>query len=390
MYHMLWLLLRILVFLLGATSVLAALLSAIRTFVLPRSASDIFSRNVFIAVRMLFELRKRRADTYERRDQIMELYAPMSLLALLVVWLLCIQLGYTAMFWGLTDGSLYQAFKISGSSLFTLGLAFVDTFPAILLTFTEAAIGLLIVALLIAYLPAIYGSFSRREAAVTLLETRAGSPPSAVEIIKRYHHIGGLGDLTEVWRGWETWFAEIEESHTSLGSLPFFRSPQPQRSWITAAGTILDTASLINAAVDIPHDPQADLCIRAGYICLRYISRFFRMPFDPNLAPIDPISISRVEFDLACDELAADGVPMKRDRDQAWRDFAGWRVNYDTVLLALAELTDAPRAPWTSDRFLIHPPRLLARYRKIKCQGGRLRHFVDGRALLPGSLEPLR
>ncbi|GHO81072.1 hypothetical protein KSD_88430 [Ktedonobacter sp. SOSP1-85] len=364
MYDILWLLLRILVFLLGATSVIAAALSAIRTFVLPRSASDVFSSNVFLVVRIFFEIRKRRTTTYEQRDQIMELYAPMSLLALLVTWLLCIQLGYTAMFWGLNSGSLYRAFEISGSSLFTLGIAFVDTFPDTLLTFSEAAIGLLLVALLISYLPTIYTSFSRREEAVTLLETRAGSPPSAVEMIKRYYRIGGLERLTEVWRSWEKWFAEIEESHTSLGSLTFFRSPQPQRSWVTAAGAILDTASLINAALDIPHDPQADLCIRAGYLCLRYVSSFFKMPFDPNPAPTDPISISQVEFNLAYDELAAEGVPMKPDREQAWRDFSGWRVNYDTPLLALAELTDAPRAPWVSDRFLIHPPRLLVRYRR--------------------------
>ncbi|WP_220199286.1 hypothetical protein [Ktedonospora formicarum] len=355
---------RGIVFLLGGISVVAAALSAVRTFVLPRSAADIFSRSVFGLVRLCFDLHKRRARTYEELDRSMELYAPLSLVALLSTWLLCILLGYMAMFWAVVNCSIYQAFKISGSSLFTLGIASYDFFPATLLTFTEAMLGLLLVALLISYLPTIYTSFARRETAVTLLETHAGAPPSSIETIKRYHRIGGLEQLHEVWKTWEIWFVEIEESHTSLGSLSFFRSPQPQRSWITAAGTVLDTAALVNAAVDIPHDPQADLCIRAGYLSLRYIAHFFNISFDPNLAPTDPISITRKEFDLAYNELSAAGVPMKTDREQAWRDFAGWRVNYDKALLALAELTVAPRAPWVSDRFLLHPPRTLARYRR--------------------------
>jgi hypothetical protein len=69
-------------------------------------------------------------------------------------------------------------------------------------------------------------------------------------------------------------------------------------------------------------------------------------------APDDPISITRAEFDEVWDHLAAIGIELKPDRNQAWRDFAGWRVNYDTVLLALADVTVAAYAPWTSDRSL--------------------------------------
>ncbi|HMA36001.1 MAG TPA: hypothetical protein VKY74_16175, partial [Chloroflexia bacterium] len=83
-----------------------------------------------------------------------------------------------------------------------------------------------------------------------------------------------------------------------------------------------------------------------------YIADFFRIPYDHDPHPGDPISVTRQEFDTACDELARQGVPLKSDRDQAWRDWAGWRVNYDTVLLALATLTMAPYAPWSSDRGL--------------------------------------
>ena len=225
--------------------------------------------------------------------------------------------------------------------------------------FSEAALGLILVALLIAYLPTIYSAFSRREAAVAMLEVRAGTPPSCVEMIERYHRIHGLDRLNEVWRNWEIWFSDIEESHTSLAALALFRSPEPDRSWVTASGAVLDTASLVNAALDIQHDPQADLCIRSGFLALCRIADFFGIAYDMNPRSSDPISIQRAEFEAVLDELASKGIPLKADRDQAWRDFQGWRVNYDTVLLTLADLTMAPYAPWSSDRRIKYRPRPL-------------------------------
>ena len=161
----------------------------------------------------------------------------------------------------------------------------------------------------------------------------------------------------------ERWFADIEESHTSLPALNFFRSPTPDRSWITAAGAILDAAALSRSTLDILPDPRADLCIRAGFLALRRVADFFNSPYDPDPKPTDPISITRAEFNAVCDRLASRSVPLKPDRDQAWRDFAGWRVNYDTVLLALCILTMAPSAPWSSDRAPEHL-RTLFRQRK--------------------------
>jgi hypothetical protein len=208
----------------------------------------------------------------------------------------------------------------------------------------------LLVALLIAYLPTMYAAFQRREAAVTLLEVRAGSPPSAIEMILRYHRLHGLDRLSEQWRVWEAWFVDIQESHTSLAALVFFRSPRPDHSWVTAAGAVLDAAALTRSTVDTPTDFQADLCIRAGYLALRHIADFFSVPYNDDPQKGDPISVTRQEFDAACELLSAQGVPLKPDRQQAWEDFAGWRVNYDTVLIALAGLTMAPEAPWSSDR----------------------------------------
>jgi hypothetical protein len=183
-------------------------------------------------------------------------------------------------------------------------------------------------------------------------------------MLKRYQRIHGLGRLNEVWRAWEVWFADLEESHTSLAALAFFRSPQPDRSWITAAGAVLDAASLTASALDVPKDPQADLTIRAGYVALRSIADFFGIPHNENPLPTDPIGVRREEFDAVLDELARSNLPIKADRDQAWRDFTGWRVNYDTVLRTLCTLTMAPYAPWSSDRALPYRPMRIQRRRQ--------------------------
>lgn len=351
-------------FLIGISIVVGTFISALRSFVLPRSAPDIINRTVFIWVRHIFDIRIKRQKTFEARDRSLELYAPVTLIALLVTWLLCIQVGYMGMYWAI-DGELwYSLFKISGSSLLTLGFTLVDNWPTTVLVFSEATLGLILIAMLISYLPTIYAAFSRREEAVTMLEVRAGSPPSAVEMIERYSRLQRLSFLgAEIWSPWEVWFVDIEESHTSLPALAFFRSPQAHRSWVTAAGAVLDAASLVLATVDIPRDTQADLCIRAGYLSLRYIATFFRIPYKANSTAADPISVTRAEFDAALDRLAASNVPLKPDREQAWRDFAGWRVNYDTVLVGLAELIMAPSAPWSSDRQLENAPRVVLRWR---------------------------
>lgn len=344
------LLLRVLVFLLGAALVVATLRSAIRTFVLPRSANDPLTHYIFIVTSVLFSPFTSARRPYPAREAAMAMYAPVGLLSLPVVWLFLVMVGYTGLYWAVGAGSVRAAFLISGSSLLTLGFASVSTLPQHALVFSEAAIGLILVALLIAYLPTMYGAFSRRELAVTLLEVRAGSPPSAVEMISRFHRLGRIEQLGDLWRAWETWFAELEETHTSLAALAFFRSPQPDHSWVTAAGAILDGAAMTISTLDVPHDPQADLCLRAGFLALRHIADYFDIPYAAAPQPGDPVSVTRAEYDAAVGRLAAAGVPLKPDRAQAWRDFAGWRVNYDSVLIAVAGLIKAPPAPWSSDR----------------------------------------
>lgn len=350
-------LLRLVIFLLGAAIAGWTLLSAIRTFVLPRSDNVFLTRVVFQALFRLFTLRLRFTSDYYQRDRILALFPPLGLLLLPIAWITLVMIGYTGMFlavepnFNLTDPlAWYDAFWLSGSSLLTLGFAPVENMAEMILTFSEATIGLGLVALLIAYLPTMHTAFTEREAAVTMLEVRAGNPPSAVEMLTRMHRIRGLEYLSEVWPRWEQWFVDVEQTHTSHSPLVFFRSPHPGQSWVVAAGTILDAAALTASTLDRPRDPQAELCIRAGYLTLRSIVDFFGIPHNAKPKPDDPISVSRAEYDAVYDELAAVGLPLKADREQAWRDFAGWRVNYDQVLLILAGMTMAPQAPWSGDR----------------------------------------
>jgi hypothetical protein len=336
----------------GIIIVLGTVISAIKTFVLPRGVNVWLTRLIFRTISRIFRMRSRHA-TYEQRDQNMAMFAPVALVIMPMILLALVLVGYMFLFWALEPQPFGEIFKLSGSSLLTLGYASVDTVPHKILEFSEAMIGLILVALLIAYLPTMYAAFARREAQVALWEAWADSPPTAYQMISRSYRTGELEQLREVWLNWQLWFAELEESHTSFAPVAFFRSPKPDRSWVTAGGSALDAAALMLSTVDVAWEPRAAFCIRTGYISLRHIATYFGIPFEDAPQPDDPISISRAEFDTVCNRLAADGVPVKADREQAWRDFSGWRVNYDGVLLVLAELTMAPYAPWISDRSVV-------------------------------------
>ncbi len=345
-----------LLFLAGVVLVIATLISAVRSTILPRGAQSVITALPSKLVRGAFRLSAGRSATYERRDRIMAMEGPIGLLALLATWLLLILFGFTLMYLAVTSRSFIGALELSGSSVFTLGTTTDRHLGPLLLTYLEAGLGLLLVALLITYLPSIYGAFSRREAGVAQLQVRAGSPPSAATMLIRYHRIEEAQyRLTELWRQWETWFADVEESHTTFPILAFFRSPQPERSWINAAGVLLDGASFWAGAIEHPKDPDVQLCIRAGYLALRHIADAFRVVYNPDPSPSDPITISRDEWDDAMNEMAAAGLPIVDDRDEAWDAWKGWRVNYDTVLLDLARLVEAPPAPWVSDRTPLGP-----------------------------------
>jgi hypothetical protein len=341
-------------FAVGALIVVTTVLSAIMTLVVPRAIPVTITRWVFRGMRALFRLRGGRARSFEARDRDMALYGPISLFTLAGTWLVLTGIGYTLLFWALGERPIRKALVLSGSSIYTLGFEVPPNLPTTLLAFTEAGFGLVLLAMVVSYLPSMYQSFQRREAAVAALDVRADTPPTAAAMLIRVSTIGGWDRLEELWRDWERWFVDVTETHTSQPALVFFRSPHWEQSWVTAAGAVLDAASLLASTVDRPRSADAELCIRAGYVAMRRIADFFNIRHNPDPHwPEEPISIDRREFDQVCRQLADAGVPLKADLEQAWRDFAGWRVNYDRVLLALAALTMAPYAPWSSDRSMI-------------------------------------
>jgi ABC-type multidrug transport system fused ATPase/permease subunit len=344
-------LVKILVFVFGILIVLWTVMTAVRTFVLPRGENAFISRQVFIFLRHIFLAFARRANNWRDQDRILAYYAPIVLLMLPFTYLTMLAIGFTCVHWALGAGDLFRAFVLSGSSMLTLGIASASDGIILVFVFIEAAIGLVLVSVLIAYLPTIYSAFSAREKLVSMLEVSAGTPPSSLTFLTFVHeNRKDFTYLRGVWPDWEEWFTLVEESHTSLVAINFLRSQVPERNWLTAAGVILDTASLIQSTIDTPPQVEAAFCIRAGYLSLRRIASFFNIPYDEDPAPTDEISITRDEFMEVYEQLKAAGVPLKPDAEQCWRDFAGWRVNYDRPLLGLARIITAPYAPWVSDR----------------------------------------
>ena len=348
------LLVRIAIFWGGGTMVVWTVNQALRSFVLPRSDRSFLTNNTFRLVYLIFSKRFKGRTRFAKKDRILAMLSPTAMFVLPLVWLSLITIGYAAMYWAIKPSlSLYDVVVLSGSSLMTLGFSFQDSLPMILLAFTQAALGMMLVALLIGYLPTMYSAFSQRESMVTKLEAYGGSPPEPAEIIRRLGFVDMLykpDDMQAFWLQWQDWFVQIEENHTTLAPMNFFRSPNPDRHWVVAAGAILDTAAIIASSVNIERAASSGVVIRGGFLALRSIADYFQIAYNSNPKPSDPISIKRDEFMAVLDKLESYDIPLHHDREECWDHFAGWRVNYDEVLLRLANITTAPYGFWSSDR----------------------------------------
>lgn len=341
--------LRGLLMLLGIVLVITALSAAIRSFILPRNETVRFNAYVFTVVRLIFDLAASTTTAYARRDRIMAHYAPVALVALPVAWEALVSLGYTLIFWALGEGDWYKCYQLSSSSLLTLGTTKAHSVAVTVFSYSEATLGLLLLTLLLSYLPTIYQAFSRRETTVARLELRAGAPAKASTLVLWLNHDGDLHNDDQQWSEWEQWFVELEESHTSLPIISFFRSPQPGRSWVTAGGLILDAANLFFSALEGPRPRQAELTFKAGCISLNRIYRFF-----DTKAGIEPSALlpkgdsgekpGQADFFSACDELAECGLPVRADRDAAWQQYQELRARYQPARDFLGRLTMAPES----------------------------------------------
>ena len=319
------------------------------TVVVPRAERPRITRFHFGLIGAITVAVGRRIEDLETRDRLESRMAPFALVTLAFVWAVHIIVGFALLFWSLGIRSFVDALVLSGSSLTTLGIRDAETTTTLLLVIAEALIGLGLVGLMIGYLPTIYNAYTDREIAVARLEVRAGRPPHPLTFLERSYNIGWLNQMDPVWAEWENWFLQIEETHTTHISLSLFRSAHYGRSWLMTGGAVLDSAALIVSTVDIETSPRAVLCIRSGFTTLRSLADVFEVDYPPHPAPDDPISIDRATFDALCLELAAAGIPLRSDLDQAWIDFAGWRVNYDAALIGLIKTLRVERAEWFVD-----------------------------------------
>jgi len=203
------------------------------------------------------------------RQTLLGFYGPISLLILVGVWAVGLVLSFGLMQYGAGSAvnitgmprSFATDLYLSGTTFFTLGLG--DVVPhsgiARALVVAEAGFGFGFLAAVIGYLPFIYGSFSKREVNISLLDARAGTPPTAGELLRRHSDNTGLHSLGELLKDWELWSAELMESHLSYPVLAYFRSQHDNQSWIASLTAILDTCALVMAGVEGACERQAEL-----------------------------------------------------------------------------------------------------------------------------------
>jgi hypothetical protein len=334
----------------GLLLVMATLWSAMLTVVVPRAERPRITRFHFKFMGLISKTAHRWMKNPARLNRFDSRLAPFGLLTLSFVWAFHITVGFALVFWGQGERGFVNAFVLSGSSLTTLGIRTSEMSHTLVLIVIEALIGLGLVALVISYLPTVYSAYLHREIAVARLEVRAGRPAHPLTFLHRSHRIGWLDEMDKVWTEWENWFLEIEETHSTHTSLSFFRSAQYGRSWLQAAGVVLDAAALMQSTIDVARSPRAALCIRSGFVALGSLADTFEIdrPEDPK--PDEPISIHRTTFDELCIELQTLGIPLKPDLEQAWIDFAGWRANYDASLMGLLEYLRIEPGEWFGEQ----------------------------------------
>src|SRR6266702_3772261 len=303
--------LQIIVFLLGLGIALSTLFSAIKQTVLPGRKKVRLSRAVFRNTFRLYRLLFARVQSDEARDAIMAFYAPLSVMLLPLTWAILLIIGFTTMFWAVSEPSLGTALSLSGAAITTEGFLAPKGAAQTTLYIVAGVIGLGIVGLLITFLPTVYSIYSQREEEVTRIAFRFGSPPSGVKVLEQAYCLGLAQELVQFWHTWEDWFTDMAETHISNSEVIFYRFSQPGTSWITTAGAILDASVLFFSSVDRQDVPWVQLCYQAGCRTLRDIATDVGIPLGSALASSASIQVTRAEFDAACEQLSSAGVPLK-------------------------------------------------------------------------------
>jgi len=337
----------------GAAFILIVLWDAFETIVLPRRVT----RKVRLT-RLFYRLTwqpwravARALPGTKRRESFLSFFGPLSVLLLLSVWAAGLIPGFALLHWSLgsavitSDGAANFSTDLymSGTTFFTLGLG--DVVPrtplARLLTVMEGGMGFGFLAAVIGYLPVLYQSFSRREVSISLLDARAGSPPTAGELLRRHSHPAGAEALRVLLHDWERWAAELLESHLSYAVLGFFRSQHINQSWLSALTTILDTCALVMSSLEAECVRQAELTFAMARHAVVDLAQVFNTP--PRPPSDDRLPQARHAHLRAA--LVAAGLPLRDDAAVCQR-LAELRRMYEPYVESLADYLFLTLPPW--------------------------------------------
>jgi voltage-gated potassium channel Kch len=342
----------------GVLSILAILLDAFETVVLPRRVQRSFRLTSWFYRRTWIPYRRiaNRIPSRARRENFLSYFGPLSLIFLLILWATSLIFGFALLQYGvgehfrlsgepLTFGLLIYH---SGETFFTLGYG--DIIPssglARALAVIESGLGFGFLGVVIGYLPTIYSSFSRREIEISLLDARAGSPPSAAELLSRFGNCPQQAVLDQIFKDWERWAAEVLESHLSYPALSFFRSQHNNQSWLGALITILDASALVIAGVDGLRYEQAKITFAMARHAVVDLAQIVNARYDPN----SPDRLPEEELKRLRQKLAERGV--KLGEGAAFEDkLSHLRSLYEPYAVAIARNLSITLPPW------IHPDR---------------------------------
>ncbi len=340
-------------FLVGVVLFLIVVWDAFEAIILPRRVTRKFrlTRAFYQSTWRTWKLFVNLLPARKTREALFGFYGPISLILLIGVWAIGLVLGFGLMQYGtgsaLIGGGAQPGFwtdiYLSGTTFFTLGLG--DVVPrsglARALVVAEGGFGFGFLAAIIGYLPFIYSSFSQREVNISLLDSRAGTPPTAGELLRRHSYEGGHDALRELLKDWELWSAELMESHLSYPVLAFFRSQHDNQSWIASLTAILDTCALLKVGIEDACERQAELTFAIARHAVVDLSQVFGT--EPKVLPHDrlpPAELSRIR-----DTLAQHGLKLK-DGEEADRQLIALRGMYEPYIFALATYLNQSLPPW--------------------------------------------
>jgi hypothetical protein len=337
----------------GIAIMLAVLLDAFETVVLPRRVQRhfritiLFYRNTWRPYAKLASLVK----SQTRRETVLGYFGPLSMIALLGIWALSLIFAFALLEYGggghLAFANQPITFRLllyhSGETFFTLGYG--DITPASYysraLSVFEAGMGFGFLAIVIGYLPTIYTAFSRREIEISLLDARAGSPPSAAELLVRTLSSVDRGTLDRVLHDWERWAAEVLESHLSYPVLSFYRSQHSNQSWLGALTVILDATALVIAGIDGVSSEQA----RWTYKMARHAVVDLAQVVNAHYDPMSEERLSEQDLLQIRSQLAKKGLKLGDDA-MVEAKLHELRMKYEPYVMGIARNLYITLPPW--------------------------------------------